>query len=184
MYKKELYIMISDKAEIKVILLAVYRAFAIDIDEAVAHESILSSGEISAFDCQDCERELIEEGLLHMRVIDGKLCCGITKLGAGTYEQAKKLFREEVLDRIVSSVLRHFEYICSGKKYEAEIFEGDGGYFVKCSLKSQNRTYMETKFFFEKYEEASSALYNCRENPEMIFKGIETLMSGKINKMF
>ena len=42
MYKKELYIMISDKAEIKVILLAVYRAFAIDIDEAVAHESILS----------------------------------------------------------------------------------------------------------------------------------------------
>lgn len=176
--------MITDKAEIKIAMLAVYYAFAVEINASDAQESILATGEINPFDCQECERELIEEGLLKMSAENGETLCVITPAGTAIYEQGKNYMNGAALERIVSAALRHFEYICTGKRYSSDIIESDGGYYVVCSLKSQKRTYMETKFFFENRSDAFDALANCKEKPEVIFSGIETLMSGKINRMF
>lgn len=175
--------MLTDKAQIKIAMLAVYCAFAVEIEAAMAQESILSVGEINVFDCQECERELIEQGLLRYCKIEGKLCCGITKSGVFTYEQGKGILRKDITDHIVSNALRHFESICSGRKYSTEMVEADGGYYVICALKSQQRTYMEAKFFFDNRNEAYSALQNCKERPEVVFSGVETLMTGKINHL-
>lgn len=175
--------MITDKAEIKIALLAVYYAFAVEIDSANAQECILSTGEINVFDCQECERELAKDQLIRYCTIEGKLCCAITDDGCRMYEQGASIMRKDVLDGIVKKALRHFEYICTGKKYSAELVDADGGCHVVCSLKSSERTYMETKFFFDDKAQAFKALDICRENPEMIFNGVETLMTGKIKKL-
>lgn len=176
--------MIIDKAEIKIAILAVFCAFGVEIDASDAQESILSTGKIGVLDCQECQRELIEEGLLCMRTVDGKLCCGVTQAGACTYEEGKDLLRADVREAVVSEALRHFEYICSGRQYESELYDTDGGYYVVCSLKSKDRTYMETKYFFDRFEDAQKALDICRSKPEVIYKGIATLITGKINFLF
>lgn len=175
--------MLNDKAEIKIALLGVYCAFGVEIDSADAQECILSTGEINVFDCQECERELAEEGFIRYCTIENKLCCAITPAGCAMYEQGSRFMRKETIDRIVSGALRHFEYICTGKKYSCDLVEADGGYYVVCSLKSKERTYMETKFFFDNSTEAFSALDNCKENPEVIFNGVETLVTGKIKHL-
>jgi hypothetical protein len=92
--------------------------------------------------------------------------------------------REDVLNNFVASALRHFEYICSGKKYTADIEETDGGYYVICSLKSDKKTFMETKLFFADRNEAYNAYMNCKSKPEMINSGVLTLMSGKLNDLY
>ena len=175
--------MITDKAEIKIALLAVYYAFGVEIDSADAQECILSTGEINTFDCQECERELAQEGFIRYCTIEGKLCCAITPAGSAMYEQGKQFMNKELLDSMVSRSLRHFEYICTGKKYTSELVEADGGYYVICSLKSKERTYMETKFFFDNSAEAFLALDNCKESPEVVFNGVETLVTGKIKHL-
>ncbi len=175
--------MITDKAEIKIALLAVYYAFAVEIDSADAQECILSTGQINTFDCQECERELAEEGYIRYCTIEEKLCCAITPAGCAMYEQGSLFMRKDLLDRIVSEALRHFEYICTGKKYSSELVEADGGYYVICSLKSNERTYMETKLFFDNSADAFNALDVCKESPETVFNGVETLMTGKIKHL-
>ena len=175
--------MITDKAEIKIALLGVYYAFAVEIDSADAQECILSTGEIGVFDCQECERELVQEGLIRYCTIEGKMCCAITSAGCAMYEQGASIMRKEVLDKVISGSLRHFEYLCTGKRYSAELLDADGGCYVVCALKSKERTYMETKLFFNNKAEAFAALDICKENPEMIFNGVETLMTGKIKNL-
>lgn len=176
--------MITQKAQIKLAILAVYYAFAVEVDASYAQESILSTGEINTFDCQECERELLEEGFLKASITDGKTCYGITDIGSYTYEQGRGIMQDSVLDSFVAQALRHFEYICSGKRYFADILEADGGYYVSCSLRSEKCTYMETKLFFTDKNKAYKAYMNCKERPEMINGGIETLMSGKLNDLF
>ena len=175
--------MITDKAEIKIAMLAVYAAFAVEIDAANAQECILATGEINTFDCQECERELAEEGLISYCTVEGRLCCGITDAGCAMYEQGSRFMRKDLLDAVVSKALRHFEYISTRKKYSSELSEADGGYYVVCSLKSKDRTYMETKFFFDNRTDAFAALDICNESPETIFNGVETLMTGKIKHL-
>ena len=175
--------MITDKAEIKIAMLAVYYAFAVEVEQRMAQESILSVGQINVFDCQECERELIEEGLLRYCTIEGKVCCGITGRGVLTYEQGKTLMKKNVLEPFVAEALRYFDSLCSGRKYKTDIFEADGGYYVTCALRSEKRTYMEAKFFFEDRREADEAYENCKRRPEVVFSGVETLMTGKINHL-
>ena len=101
----------------------------------------------------------------------------------GNKVEGKQFMNKELLDSMVSRSLRHFEYICTGKKYTSELVEADGGYYVICSLKSKERTYMETKFFFDNSAEAFLALDNCKESPEVVFNGVETLVTGKIKHL-
>lgn len=176
--------MITQKAEIKLAILAVYYAFAVEVDASYAQESILSTGEINTFDCQECERELLEEGFLFSTQNDSKICYGITDIGSYTYEQGKGIMREEVLNSFVASALRHFEYLCSGRRYHAEIEEVQGGYYVTCTLKNEKHILMETKMFYSDRKSAYNAYMICKNTPEMINSGVETLMSGKLSKLF
>lgn len=175
--------MLTDKAQIKIIILGVFYAFAVEVKESDAQASLLSTGQFHPFDCQECVGELVEEGLLRRCTIEGDLCCGITPRGVFAYRQGEELVKPAVREELITRSLRHFESICSGRRYESHLEETDGGFYVICSLKSEKITYMETKFYFPDRGQAMQALEHCREKPEVVFSGVETLMTGKITRM-
>lgn len=175
--------MLTDKAQIKIAILAAYSAFAAEIPHNSAQESIVSAGEINVLDFSESENELINENMLRLVNEDGKTLCGITPLGEAMFRAGKDIVSPDVLENCVKGAARHFDYICTGKKYVSEILEVDGGFYVVCSLRSKERTFMEAKFFFESRARAREAYENCLKNPEVVFKGLETLMTGRINSL-
>lgn len=175
--------MLSDKAQIKLIILGVYYAFAVEVKETDAAESILSTEQIHPFDCEECTSELIEEGLLRRCIVDGNACCAVTPRGVYTYRQGEELIAPAVRDELIARAVRHFESLCTGRRYDSYIEEVDGGYCVVCSLRSDTTVFMETRFRFTDKSEANAALSNCREKPEVIFNGVKTLITGKFNRI-
>lgn len=175
--------MLIDKAHIKIAILAVYSAFAAEIPHISAQESIVSAGQMGVLDFSECENELINEGMLRLVTDDGKTLCGITPLGEAMFRAGKDIVEQDVIDDTVKCAARHFDYICTGKKYVSEITEADGGFYVTCSLRMREHVLMESKLFFESRSLARVAYENCLKNPEVVFKGLGTLMTGKINSL-
>lgn len=175
--------MLTDKAQIKIAILGAYSAFSAEIPHSSAQESIVSAGEINVLDFSECENELIQEEMLAIVREDGSTLCGITPLGEAMFRAGKDIVDSDILDNCIKGAARHFDYICTGKKYVSEILEADGGYYVTCSLCSKDRVFMESKLFFETRSRAYEAYENCLKKPEVIFKGLETLMTGKINSL-
>ena len=175
--------MLTDKAQIKLIILGVYYAFDVEMKESDASASIAATEAIHPSDCEECTGELCEEGLLHRCRIENEDCCGITPRGVFAYRQGEELVKPAVRDELIARALRHFESICSGRKYESHIEEAENGFVVVCSLRSEKITYMETRFYFTDRAEAMRALSHCLEKPEVVYSGVETLITGKITRM-
>lgn len=175
--------MLTDKAQIKIVILAAYSAFAAEIPHSSAQESIVSAGAFDVLDFSECENELINEGMLRLVTEDGKTLCGITPLGEAMFRAGKGIVEQDVIESAVKGAARHFDYICTGKKYVSEITEADGGFYVSCSLLLREHVLMESKLFFESRSLARVAYENCLKNPEIVFKGLETLMTGKITSL-
>jgi hypothetical protein len=175
--------MFLDKAQIKLAMLSLYSAFGTDVDAAYAQESIVATGMINVLDCNECERELVEEGLLYYTGSDGRACCGITEYGEQTVARGITLLDKRELDEFMALALRRFEYICSGRKYTTELTETDGGYMLLCALRSKERTFMEVKLFFDSKHEALQAYECCNKKPEIVFGGLKTILTGKLDHL-
>lgn len=175
--------MLTEKARIKLLILGIYYAFAVEVKEADATASVAATGVVHPSDCEECTGELCDEGLLHRCQIENDYCCGITPRGVYAYHQGEELIKPSLREEWIARALRHFESICSGRRYESHIEEVENGFCVVCSLRSEKVTYMETKFFFSDRTAAVEALRHCREKPEVVYSGVETLMTGKITRL-
>lgn len=175
--------MLENKAQMKLIILGVYYAFAVEMKESDATASIVATRAIHPSDCEECTKELCEEGLLHRCRIENEDCCGITPRGVFAYRQGEELVKPALREELIARALRHFESICSGRRYESHIENAENGFYVVCSLRSEKITYMETRFYFTDRSAATEALNHCLEKPEVVFSGVETLMTGKITRM-
>jgi len=80
---------LTDKAEIKTVILSIYDAVAVEVPETEIRESIVSTGAVSPFDYEENFRELAEEGMLKLCRFDERDCCVITEYGAEAFEQAR-----------------------------------------------------------------------------------------------
>ena len=175
--------MLTEKAQIKLLILGIYYAFAVEVKEGDAAASIAATGVIHPSDCEECTQELCDEGLLRRCTIEGDHCCGITPRGVYAYRQGEELIKPSMREEWIARALRHFESICSGRRYESHIEEAENGYYVVCSLRSEKITYMETRFYFTDRAAAAEALSHCREKPEVVYSGVETLITGKITRL-
>lgn len=175
--------MMTEKAYIKIVILAVYNAIGAEVGEADVQESIISTGALNAFDYSESFAELVADGLLAAGRDEQKLVCKITELGVTRLGDASLLIKKDTLDDIVVRAVRHFEGIITGKWYDATLEETDGGWCVSFSQKSTERDIILSKMFFENKNDAYAAYMHCKSKPESVHNGISCVMTGEIMKL-
>ncbi len=175
--------MMTEKAYVKIIILAVYNAIGAGVCEIEVQESIISTGEVNAFDYREALEELVADGMLYQEMIGSKLVCGINEVGESGLKQAELLIKKSVLDSIVTRSLRHFEAIHTGRWYDTEMIEADGGWYVIFSQKSKTAEQVVSKLFFEDKNNAYKTYRYCQEKPEAVHNGIVKVMTGDIIKL-
>lgn len=169
--------------EIKTIILSVYEAIDIDVDKTEVEQSILSTGVSDIFDYEECVRELIDAELLFLSDVDGKVFCGITQKGKETISQLDGVMPVAQRERAVKKAITYFESLHTGKFYSVDLEKSGDGYYIIEKYYTKEKVLMETKMYFDDHEKAMECYKTCELKPEMIYNGLMTIMTGKINHL-
>ena len=174
--------MIDNKDQAKILMLYIFKEFDVEIDAGDAQASILATEEIPVLEYETCLGELIDAGHLMYYESEGKHYCGITELGKETIAELIEFIPKSTRELAIGRAIRQFKFIQSGKMYyhKYEACE-DGGAYITCGLKDRKRTLMETRIYFADDAEAEQAYRTSKEKPEMVYNGLLTVITGKID---
>ena len=173
---------LTEKNDIKIFILYLLRNIEYPVDITTLSDISVQDDFVRQFDFMDCFFELIESGAIECAYADGEQLYSITDAG----RKAAEAFQSEILpairQRSLKSAYRLLSFKKTGAVISSSVAEESGSrHIVSVSIKNKSGKVMEASVAVENGQTAEKMRRNFEEKPELVYKGLLSLLSGDVN---
>ena len=190
---------LKEKNDIKIFILYLLKNLKYPLDFNTISDIVVQDEFVNYFDFAECFAELLDSGTIELIRAGGETVSeatigkngrpekkdelySITENGVIVVEQLQStllnMIKEKSLKsamRLISFKQRGFEVKCSGAERE------DGKYDLHCEVIENKESLMEINLLVNDKQRYDQMMYNFNERPEVIYRGVVSLLTGDIN---
>ncbi|MBO4217692.1 MAG: DUF4364 family protein [Clostridia bacterium] len=173
---------LTEKNDIKIFILYLLMNIEYPIDMTTLSDISVQDDFVQQFDFMDCFFELFESGAIACTFSDGEQLYSITDSGRKAAEALQSEILPAIRQRSLKSAYRLLSFKKNGAVISAEVKKDGGDRYVVCvSIKNRSGLLMSASVAAENEENAEEMRRNFEEKPELIYRGMLSLLSGDVN---
>ena len=158
---------ITDKNDIKIFILYLLKNIERPVDMITLNDIVVQDGFVNHFDFMDCFFELCETNAVRKFEKDGTEMYEITDEGAVAAETMQSNIIITIRERSLRSAMR--------------LLSADGRCRLSCKFTDKTGEFFSLSLLLDTRHQAELMRYNCSENPELLYRGVLSILSGDIN---
>lgn len=183
---------LGGKRNVKIFLLYLMQNIRIPVDFATLNDMVMQTDYVMYLDMAEAFHELLDDALIevtHEHVDDGvpenEPRYTVTAKGRIVAEQLHSELLPTILDESLRCALRYLDFRRRGIKTHCSVTPcPDGTAEFYCSVEQEGKPLFETRVSVDSMIRARQMEDNFRARPEVIYKGMWSLLSGNVNYLF
>ena len=190
---------LKEKNDIKIFILYLLKNLRYPLDFNTISDIVVQDEFVNYFDFAECFAELLDSGTIEqIRVsenIEKNASIGkngrpekkselyrITDNGINVVEQLHSNLLNMIKDKSLKSAMRLLSFKNDGSEVKCSIKECEGDTReLCCEVIEKRQTLMELRIKVDSRQQAEKMAYNFNERPEVIYRGVISLLTGDIN---
>ena len=173
---------LTDKNDIKIFILYLLKNIERPIDMVTLNDIVVQDGFVNQFDFMDCFYELCDTPAVRKFEKDGTEVYEITDEGSVAVEAMESSIIMTIRERSLRSAMRLLSFHSRGAKAQTSLEDADDGRCrMKCRYTDKNGEFFSLSVLFETRHQAELMRMNCNEDPELLYRGVMSILSGDIN---
>ncbi len=175
--------LLTKKNDIKIFILYLLSNIGYPLDFPCVNDIAIQDGIVGYFDFAEAFAELIDGGLvLEERGEGGKATYRISEQGASVAKILESDLLETIREISLMSALRLLSFEKKGVSVTAETEPNeDGGVCLTCRIGDKKKDMLRVSVMVDSAVAADRMADNFRDRPELILRGIFSLLSGEMN---
>lgn len=180
---------LKEKNDIKIFILYLLKNLNYPLDFNTISDIVIQDEFVNYFDFAECFGELLDIGniaKLPDAVDENGRCLPemyqITDKGICVAEQLQSNLLNMIREKSLKSAMRLLSFKSRGSDVKCVYSEREDGRFdLKCEVIEGGATIMELGLVIDDRERLDKMIYNFNERPEVIYRGVISLLTGDIN---
>lgn len=179
---------LKDKNDIKIFILYLLKNLNYPLDFNTIGDIVVQDEFVNYFDFAECFAELLDSGNIEqIRSPDkGKSSKGelyrVTETGITIAEQLQSSLLNMIKEKSLKSALRMLSFKSRGSDVSCKTAEReDGRYDLLCEVSENGCKLLELGMIIDTKYQLDKMVYNFNERPEVVYRGIISLLTGDIN---
>ena len=173
---------LKDKNDVKIFILYLLRHVGYPLDFANVNDIVLQDGVVGYFDFAECFNELIQAGNIEEITENGKLLYAITEQGKSVADSLQSEIIAFIREKSLKSAMRLLDFERKGwtAKQSYTTLE-DGRYEYTCSIMEHKKKILSITVVLDSQKTLEKMMYNFKQRPEVVYRGLFTVLTGEIN---
>ncbi len=173
---------LREKNDIKIFILYLMRNVGYPLDFPNINDIVVQDGLVNYFDFAECFAELLETGNIEEIKSNGESLYRVTEQGRQVADSLQSDLMMMIREKSLRSALRLLSFKKRGSRIKYDYKERpDGGYDFQCIIIEANSEIMNLTFMVDNKKLLDRIIYNFENKPEIIYRGILSVLSGDIN---
>ena len=183
---------LGGKRNVKIFLLYLMQNIRIPVDFATLNDMVMQTDYVMYLDMAEAFHELLDDKLIEVTsehaddgVPEDEPRYMVTAKGRIVAEQLHSELLPTILDESLRCALRYLDFRRRGIKTHCSVTQSeDGTADFYCSVEQNGKILFEIHMSVDSMVRARQMEDNFRTRPEAIYKGMWSLLSGKVNYLF
>ena len=190
---------LKEKNDIKIFILYLLKNLKYPLDFNTISDIVVQDEFVNYFDFAECFAELLDLGTIEQIRVGDELIAEpsigqngrpekknelyrITENGIRVVEQLQSNLLSMIKEKSLKSAMRLLSFKSRGSEVKCTSEKRlDGGYDLHCEVIENHNTLLEVNLVVENKQQLDAMMYNFNERPEVIFRGVVSLLTGDIN---
>ena len=177
----------KSKRNVKIFVLYLMQNVNYPIDYVTINDMVMQTDYIHYFEFAESFYEMVDAGLVEevCQTPEGDPMYVVTAQGKLVATELKSEILPSILDKSLECALRYLNFKKRGVTVKTEINKlDDNNYELVCILKEKDEEIMKTSLILDSMNRAERMENNFHDHPEVVYKGMLSLLSGNINFIF
>lgn len=176
---------LENKLDVKVFILYLMNKVDEPLEYTTVNDIVLQDEFVNYFDFALCFSELLDAGQVEESGEEnGIKLYKVSASGKESLESYENSLLSVIREHASKSVRRFMAYKREGRRAVATVTECGEGYMLKCEIFDRVKKLFSTEIYICEYEEAMRAKKNFENREDVILKGVQALIAGKVNYIF
>lgn len=177
---------LRDKNDIKIFILYLLKNLKYPLDFNTISDIVVQDEFVNYFDFAECFGELLDSGNIELMPDSGKSdtkeLYRITQNGITVAEQLQSSLLNMIKEKSLKSAMRLLSFKSRGSDVRCHTEEReDGRYNLVCEVIEGGCAIMHIELVIDTKYQLDKMEYNFNERPEIIYRGVISLLTGDIN---
>ncbi len=176
---------LENKLDVKVFILYLMNKVDEPLEYTTVNDIVLQDEFVNYFDFALCFSELLDAGQVEEAGEEnGVKLYKVSESGKESLESYESSLLSVIREHASKSVRRFMAYKREGRRAVAAVSECGEGYMLKCEIFDRTKKLFSTEIYICEYEDAMRAKKNFEDREDVILKGVQALVAGKVNYIF
>ena len=176
---------LENKLDVKVFILYLMNKVDEPLEYTTVNDIVLQDEFVNYFDFALCFSELLDAGQVEeCGEENGVKLYKVSESGKESLESYENSLLSVIREHASKSVRRFMAYKREGRYAVATVTECGEGYLLKCEISDRVKKLFSTEIYMPEYEEAMRAKKNIEDREDIVLKGVQALIAGKVNYIF
>lgn len=175
---------ITDKFEIKVFMLYLFKNIGEPLDLTTIGEVVMQDAFVNYFDFSECFHDLLKAGHVIEQEKDGEKVYVISDLGISMVSEVQGEVYASIREKALRSAQRLLALKRTGNRIACTVTPKERGCMLHASIVDNEKTLLSLEVFVADKNYALRMKDNFDERAEIVYKGVMALLSGDVNFIF
>ena len=179
--------LVGDKRNVKIFVLYLMQNINYPMDFVTLNDIVMQNDYVMYLDFAESFYEMLDSGLVEeiCQTDDGDPMYMVTDKGRIVATELHSEILTSILDKSLACALRYLNFKKRGVTVKSQINKlDDNNYELVCILKEKDEEIMKTSLILDSLNRAERMENNFHDHPEVVYKGMLSLLSGNINFIF
>ncbi|MBP5236411.1 MAG: DUF4364 family protein [Clostridia bacterium] len=174
--------LLTEKNDVKVFILFLMANVGYPLKYDEVHDITVQNDYVGYCDFSECFAELLEDGHIVESSADGTDVYSVSELGKKVSNQLETEIRPVIREKSLRSALRMLSFRKMGATLRCDTKQlPDGRYRFSCAIEGKDGDLMNAQIVTDSEQLCVKMDNNFREKPDIIFRGMISLLSGDVN---
>lgn len=176
---------LENKLDVKVFILYLMNKVDEPLEYTTVNDIVLQDEFVNYFDFALCFSELVDAGQVEeCGEENGIKLYTVSESGKESLESYESSLLSVIREHASKSVRKFMAYKREGRRATATVTECGKGFMLKCEISDRARKLFSTEIYISELDEAMRAKKNFEDREDVILKGVQALVAGKVNYIF
>lgn len=173
---------LTEKNDVKIFILYLLMNIEYPVDMTTLSDISVQDDFVQQFVFMDCFFDLFESGAISCSFANGEQLYSITDAGRKAAEALQSEILPAIRQKSLKSAFRLLSFKKTGAVVDSSVTkEENGRYTVSVSIKNRTGRVMSASVTAEDEQSAENMRRNFDEKPELVYRGLLSLLSGDVN---
>ncbi|MCQ2428521.1 MAG: DUF4364 family protein [Clostridia bacterium] len=177
---------IGDKRAVKIFVLYLLENIGYPLELCTLSDIVMKSDYVMFLDFAESFNEMLDSGLIEPLGEDPVMYM-ITERGRVVAQGLKSDVLPSILDKSLAAALRYLDFARRGVTCDCDIIELDkntGACKIRIIISEKRREILNLTLAVDSMDRAVRMKSNFESRPEVVFRGVNALLSGNVNYLF